>query len=71
MRSYKVILLSTTYIVVQIVSLIHSIEVQPVDVQSDIFSEKLDWNKVKMTKLRLLLLGELFKHQQTTQNDVV
>lgn len=36
----------------------------------DVFSEKLDWNKVKMTKLRLLLLGELFKHQ-IQQNDVV
>lgn len=31
------------------------------------FNEKLDYNKIKMSKLRLLLLGELFKHQ----NDVV
>lgn len=44
----------------------------------DFFSEKLDWNKVKMSKLRILLLGELFKHQiqqqqqqQLQQNDVV
>lgn len=27
------------------------------------FNEKLDYNKVKMSKLRLLLLGELFKHE--------
>lgn len=31
------------------------------------FNEKLDYNKVKMSKLRLLLLGELFKHK----NDLV
>lgn len=31
------------------------------------YNEKLDYNKVKMTKLRLLLLGELFKQN----NDVM
>lgn len=35
------------------------------------FNEKLDYNKVKMSKLRLLLLGELFKHKNDVVGDLV
>lgn len=35
------------------------------------FNEKLDYNKVKMSKLRLLLLGELFKHENALVGVIV
>lgn len=75
MRVYNKVILHC-YIVAAQMIIFHSYFVhceatpKTVPSETDFFSEKLDWNKVKMTKLRLLLLGELFKHQMQ-QNDVV